>query len=157
MLKQLTLPIMIILLLMPVALASPVGIRMQIAGFGPTGQEVYVSFTNIGDKTVTGITVSVDGKLYKNIQANLGPGDKIENVIYLENGNHVLQAITSQGYHDSLTVTIAAGQKESQPQASNPSANNILNAPGGLISVSMIAILAACLVVLWIFIRQKKP
>jgi len=93
------------------AVCAQVGeLEMKFVGYGQSYQEIYLSFKNTGGITISDITIYVDGEVYKTIEGTSAPGTTFEEVLFLEPGEHLIEARTPEGAYASLSVTASEGQ-----------------------------------------------
>jgi hypothetical protein len=108
-----------LLLLSALASAEDARLNMSLVGYGKTYQEVHIALKNTGNLTIKDITLYVNGGAYKTLQITLGPGKTFENVLFLNEGQYMLEARSPEGTYDLLNVTSSMGEV-SQPNASQP-------------------------------------
>lgn len=92
--------------LLPVlSFAQEAQIELKFVGYGKSYQEIYVSIGNTGEITVSDITIYIDGNAYETITGASSPGTVFEEVLFLEEGEHTIEARTPEDAYDSLEVT----------------------------------------------------
>jgi hypothetical protein len=98
------------LLLISLAIAQEAKLEMKFIGYGKSRQEIYISFKNAGQTTISDITLYVDGRVYKTIEGQSLPGSTFEEVLFLEEGKHLIEARSPEGAYASLEVTALKGE-----------------------------------------------
>jgi uncharacterized membrane protein len=83
--------------------------EVNFTGYGRTAQEIYLSFKNTGDIPLTNVSISVDGKFYKEVEVSFGPGRTFVESLFLEEGEHLIEARTPEGAYASVKVKAKAG------------------------------------------------
>lgn len=148
-------------IILSIAIAQQTKIELNFIGYADTYQENIISFTNMGDTNIEGITFYVDSEEIKTINVFLTPGYGVQHNFLLEEGEHVIEAKTPEGAYDSLRIKVQGGEVPLPPEiekrlelaeeGSSPLKiiiDNIL----GIIAVFLIFIL----VVLWLEKRKGK-
>ena len=115
MLKSVIIAVMLAIFL-PAAVALNAAIDVQLIGYGKNYQEVHISIKNTGEAMISDITLYIDEEAYKTIEGVSGPGITFEEVLFLEEGMHLIEARSPEGAYDSLGVTVSEGKAE-QPHA----------------------------------------
>lgn len=104
--KYIVLVISSILFFLSLTLAQQAGIRIRHVGYGETTKEAYFTIHNNGDFLITNIAIFVDGKEYRTQKGQLAPKKGFEIMLYLEQGEHLIEVSTPEGAYDSLNITI---------------------------------------------------
>jgi hypothetical protein len=110
MLKLSTFFLLLLLFSLSLSLSQEAMLEMKFAGYGKNFQEIYISFKNIGQITLSDITIYVDGNVYKTITGTSAPGSTFEDVLFLEEGKHLVEARTPEGAYARLEVTASKGE-----------------------------------------------
>jgi hypothetical protein len=111
------------------ALAQEAQLEMKFLGYGKNHQEIFLSFKNIGKVTISDITLYVDGKALKTMKGQAFPGSTFEEVLFLEEGKHLIEARSPEGAYASLEVTALKSEIEpskEKPEEKPTSYSNIL-------------------------------
>jgi hypothetical protein len=120
---------------------------MKFVGYGKSHQEIYISFKNVGEITISDITIYVDGSVYKTIEGQSSPGATFEEVLFLEEGKHLVEAKTPEGAYASLEVIASKG--EIKPTEEKPAEKPSFN----ILWIVLLLVLVVA-VVIW-FIRRR--
>lgn len=99
------------LILTSLVLAQP-SIKLEFIGYGKSPQEIYISIRNDGNETISDVTLYVDGEVYKTIEGTSEPGAVFEEVLFLEEGEHLIEARTPEGAYSALNVIAMKGEIE---------------------------------------------
>ena len=150
--KQLTLGFILFVFLIPILIAQEAGINVEHTGYGQTSREARFSIYNTGDIQLTNITISVDGKEYKKIRGAFGPGIGLTTSLYLDPGEHLIEARTPEGAYDSLTITISSAR--GKPTIIPEETPSILE--GNLIWVIIGILIIIVVTILWLLLRKPK-
>ena len=128
-------------------------INIEHTGYGQTSQEAYFSIYNTGNIQLTNITIFVDGKEYKKIVGMFSPGIGLMTSLYLNPGDHFIEAKTPEGAYDSLTLKISKAREILVPpkQTETPfiSKNTV-------IYVALSIVIIIFVVVVWLLSRKTK-
>ncbi len=103
------------------ALAGAQEIKIGHVTYGNTPSEIFLTVGNVGNETLTDISVYVDGRKYQTFRGGkLLPNKAVKFFIYLQPGEHTIEVNTTEGAYDSLDIIIAktAEQIEKEKMAS---------------------------------------
>ena len=98
------------LLLLSVSFAQQAEIEMSFVGYGKTYERIIISLSNTGEAMLTDVTLYIDGSAYKTIEGVSPPNSTFEDVLFLEEGEHLIEARTPEGAYDSISVTAKGGE-----------------------------------------------
>ena len=133
-------------------LAQP-KLEMKFIGYGNTYQEVHLSFKNVGNVTLSDITIYIDGKVNKTIEGVSAPGTIFEDVLYLSPGKHLIEARTPEGAYASLQVTAMQGN------VSVPTKTQVVSKPKKTSNLVYLGIIGVVIVIvvfgLWLEKRRR--
>jgi len=139
--------------ILSIVIAQQSKIELDFIGYGTTYRENIVSFTNMGEVNIEGLTIYLDGQEFKEIDLVLMPGYGIQHNFLLEQGEHLIEARTPEGAYGSITVTAKAGEvplpidiEEKETESNLPK----------LIEDNILAILAIFFMIILIFIWSVK-
>jgi len=139
--------------LIPIIISQGAEINIEHTGYGQTSQEAYFSIYNTGNIQLTNITIFVDGKEYKKIVGMFSPGIGLMTSLYLNPGDHFIEAKTPEGAYDSLTLKISKAREILVPpkQTETPfiSKNTV-------IYVALSIVIIIFVVVVWLLSRKTK-
>jgi len=142
----------LILIAIPILLAQEARIDIEHTGYGQTSREAKFTISNIGEIRITNITLLVDGEEHKTITGGSSPGNGLMTSLFLDPGEHLIEAITPEGAYDSLNLTISSAiEKEPVVQEETefiPEENLIW------IFIGIIIIIAV--MVVWLLLRKPK-
>ena len=108
--------------------AQEAELEMKFVGYGQSYQEIYISLTNAGEITISDITIYIDEEVYKTIEGVSASGTTFEEVLFLEPGEHLIEARTPEGAYASLSVTASEGQV---PKTTTTTISESPEQPGG--------------------------
>ncbi len=143
-----------LILFIPVVFASESQIILNHYGFGKAGNEVLFTVHNIGNTTLTNISIFVDSKLYTYFEGKITPKNGLPFSITLAPGDHLIEARADDAYSSvnftsrtiPLNVEITPEPKES---------------PKGFLSIfSQIVLIVAILTIFSIVfyvVKSRKP
>lgn len=133
--------------------AQEAKIDINHIGYGKTLNEVVFTIHSVGSVTITDINVSVDGKLYEQINAVLPPNQGLQTSIYLDPGEHLIEVRTPEGAYDSLNLRISTAKERPNPPEEGTqilSRNTVIYTALGIVIIIFV-------VVIWLLIRKPKP
>jgi len=142
-----------ILFLIPIILAQP-SIELKHIGYGETPQEVHVILWNTGNTSLTKIEIYADNEQKETMDVSLPPNKKIEYVFYLSPGEHLLEAKTIQGAHDSFRITVSDFEPTSAPNKDEKPINSFLTEKNTEIIIGMFIIFFV--IVIWVLKRRPR-
>jgi len=87
-------------------LAQEAKVEIKHFGSGRTPNEAYFTIHNVGEVTITNVTIFIDGERFKTIKTLLPPGEGFETILYLDQGNYHIEVRTPEGAYDSIDVNI---------------------------------------------------
>jgi hypothetical protein len=102
--------IIISFFLFGLVLAQEPDIELREIRFGEDPKEVYFTVHNIGQTDVRDVTVFVDGQPFKNIKTKLAPQKGVEFSLFLDSGEYLIEAQTSEQAYDSVDLLIGEGR-----------------------------------------------
>jgi len=107
--------ILLVILIDPV-FAQEAEVIINHIGFGENVREAYFTIHNSGEIFITDISLYVDGKNQRTIEATLPPKQGLQTTIYLDPGEHLIEVRTPEGAYDSLEITISATEEKTTIQ-----------------------------------------
>lgn len=96
-------------------MAQEAKLKLSFIGYKETYQEAVLSFSNIGQVTLTDITIFVDGEERQTIKTTLPPGRTFKFDISLDQGGHLVEAKTPEGGHSDVEILIVGSGQVSTP------------------------------------------
>ena len=151
--KKLVIPIVLLLVLGQV-FAQEAKIDINHIGYGKTLNEAVFTIHSTGSITITDINVTVDGKLYKQINAVLPPNEGLQTSIFLDSGEHTIEVRTPEGAYDSLSLRISTAKQRLIPTESEQTPFLSRNV---MIYTALGIVIIIFVVVTWLLIRKPKP
>ncbi len=106
--KTILAAIMSFLMFISTILFQNYSVKIEPIGYGITARDVIFIISNTGEFSVKDITILVDGEEYETISGTLGPKKAFQEKLHLNPGEHLIEAKTSEGAHDSINITISS-------------------------------------------------
>jgi len=106
MMNKIIISIILLMFIGNLVFAQKSEILLNYVGYGETTKEVYFTIHNSGDVKITDISVLVDEKEFKTIEAILPPKEGLQTFLYLDPGEHLIEVKTPEGAYDSLNINI---------------------------------------------------
>jgi len=106
-------------------MAQEAKLKLSYIGYKEEYQKAVFAFSNIGQVTLTDITVFVDGEERQTIKTSLPPGRTFKFDISLNQGGHLVEAKSPEGGHSDVEILIAGvGQMPIPVEVTVPQADN---------------------------------
>jgi len=134
--------------------AQEAKIEINHIGYGKTLNEAVFTIHCTGEVMITNINVSVDGKLYEQIDATLGPNKGLQTSVFLDPGEHTIEVRTPEGAYDSLNLTISSAKKTPLTTETDEKPTISRNT---LIYTALGIVIIIFVVVLWLLIKKSEP
>lgn len=141
--------LVLVTFLFSLAYAQKAAIEIGHIGYGEIQKQAVFSIHNTGDVLLTNISLYVDGKLSKQLNAALAPKQGIEVLLNLHAGQHTVEVRTAQNAKNTVSLNVAETVKveeKTSPQSILTQYQQQLTAVIILILVGVVA-----------FVLLKKP
>lgn len=94
-----------------VSIAFAQEVKMEMSyGYIKTQQNVRLYIKNTGDKMLSDVSIYVNGKIKDTLTARIAPGKTVTYYVFLEEGEHLIEARTPEGAYASLEVTASKAE-----------------------------------------------
>lgn len=154
MMKKIFTIIFVLIFFFIIVNAQEAKIAINHIGYGKTLNEAIFTIHNTGTIQITDINVTVDGKLYEQINAALSPNKGLQTSIYLGSGEHLIEVRTPEGAYDSLSLTISSAKEK--PVSPEPDKTQILS-KNTVVYMALGIVIIIFVIVVWLLIRKPKP
>jgi hypothetical protein len=139
-------------LLLSIVFAQETKIKLRNTGFGKTAKDVYFTLHNVGETIITNVTIFIDGNEFNTMQGTIPPGKGFEFILFMDPGQHLIEARTPDGAKDSVVVTVSPLEEKKYVPPEKPKSFLEEN----IVMISLIALIIIIVIIAWLFTRRPK-